>query len=250
MKNKRIDGLLQDYVKDNRQRDIIVHLFLECKYEEAIILLKEILGQRWRALFTACFKIFACKKDERLFNLICRELLSAASDVTHINFNSKLRWIYNCFYHYVFKIRKQLPQSIIENAARCLEYLWAYGVNGIEKLIVDLYQSIDLGVRPALTDLYLAKELSCVYIVDTYNYQEVNRRVEAMHERIKSGEYKYLKGPLYYYTALLLRYKQKSYILYCPGSVNKKLEKSLKHHFELAAVYNSHRNKLRNFEEI
>ena len=244
MKDKRIDGLLQDYVSDNRQRDIIVQLFLKCEYEAAIILLKEILGQLWSDLFTACFKIFACKKDERLFNLICRELLSAASDVAHINFNSDLRWIHDRFYHNVFKIRKQLPQSIITNAARCLEYLWAYGISGIEQLIVAFYQSIDLGVCPVLNDLYLAKELSCVYIVDPYNYQEVNRRVEVMYEHVKYGGYKDLKGPLHYYTALLFRYVPINYITDRTGNMNTELEKSMKHQCQLAVIYNSCRNKL------
>ena len=244
----RIVGILKDHITDENIANAAADLFISRNYEPAIMVVKNYVGRNYDAFLVIESKIFLTLVDERLFNLICREMCSAAADIRHIDFHNDSRYIAK-FFRYIYSKRKRMPQSVIITAARCLEYLWAYGATGIEKLIANLYQFNDLGVQSELTELYLRKELSIVYILDGHNEHAVRQRLYDMRERIKSGKHKNLKALFHYYMALSLRFEQTNYVVRLMDGFDVEMEKSLKRQCELAQIYMIHRNKLRNFDE-
>ena len=224
----------------------MVELFLERQYEAALNVLKDTFNYKYPQIFTIGFKVFAHIKDERLLACLCKELIVAAQDIKLIDYTKRNKWIKACFRYNVLRQSRFLSTNCLIISAKCLEELWAYGVTGIDKLIVELYGAIGAEQCLVPAEVRLSKELSYVYIVDRHNYDEIRQKLRNTHKYLKSAGYNHLLGLYSYYRAIIMRAGINDYPYSNQNKMNTKLRKSSELGCRLADIYISHHKK--NFE--
>lgn len=126
--------------------------------------------------------------------------------------------------------------------AQTLEFMYAYGYTGLNRIIYNVYNSISASDTRYYNEVSISKVLSCVYLVNCDNYSQISDICYGVKEQIKQSGPKYLISLCNYYIGILEYYRNptNNELDYFRTELNS-MEKSRKKGFKLAEIYLEHR---------
>lgn len=126
--------------------------------------------------------------------------------------------------------------------AQTLEFMYAYGYTGLNRIIYNVYESISHTFSRYYNEVSLSKKLSCVYIVNYDNYNQICSICYGIKEELKRSGSKHLIGLCNYYIGILEYYQNppSNDLDYFRTELNS-MEKSRKKGFKLAEIFLEHR---------
>lgn len=126
--------------------------------------------------------------------------------------------------------------------AQTLEFMYAYGYTGLNRIIYNVYNSISASDTRYYNEVSISKVLSCVYLVNCDNYSQISDICYGVKEQIKQSGPKYLISLCNYYIGILEYYQNppSNDLDYFRTELNS-MEKSRKKGFKLAEIYLEHR---------
>ena len=205
----KFDNLLSDINGIVGDKAIAEKIVKMCENKEIVFhYISDLYKHNYDRMFEIYSAIVKNTADDRTLALFCRYIRKYTDDFISLKNHTKPDKINTCLREVaenIYAYGEQAQYFFVQT----LEYLWAFGYEDLELIIVDLYKQINCDDLYSYTAKYVSKKMSCVYVADDDNIFSVFKECRDVKKALEDGKYKHLMGLCRYYLGIAEIYKER-----------------------------------------